>query len=180
MAGTPGIIVQARLTSKRFPNKVLHPINGKPLILHIMSKLEVIQFPTVVAIPSNSSNAGLEWLLTGNGYTVFKGNEEDVLIRFIGCAKKYEIDPIIRVCGDNAFIDVEEILRTLDKYIQFGKNWLAVGLGVQVFSQKALQWANQHCSRIELREHVWSPLESSKNYPEDIKIVEDYINGTKD
>ena len=181
MAGTPGIIVQARLTSKRFPNKVLHPINGIPLILHTLKRLNgTTPYEIVVAIPDKTSNAGLEWLLVKEGWHVFKGYEEDVLKRFLDCSKVYKIDPIIRVCADNALIDPIEILTTMERYKATGKNWLAVGLGVQIFSQKALEWADKHCIRIEERQHVWTPLEGSINYPENIKQVEDYINGTSD
>ena len=174
-----GIIVQARLTSKRFVNKMLHPINGIPLILHTLKIINELDFPIIVAIPNTTSNAGLKWLLNQHGYTVYKGWEEDVLMRFLDCAREYKIDPIIRICGDSTLIDPMEIIDTLSKYQRVGKNWLAVGLGVQVFSRKALEWANLHCSRIEEREHVWTPLQGTINYPEDVKIVEDYINGTR-
>ena len=175
----PGIIVQARLTGKRFPNKMLHPINGKPLILHTLERLKPLDFPIVVAIPDKFSNAPLGWILELSNYIVYRGYEEDVLMRFLQCAKEHNFDPIIRICGDSALISAAEILRTLDKYNKWGKNWLAVGLGVQIFSQKALEWADVHCSRIEERQHVWTPLEGTVNYPEDIKIVEDYLNGTR-
>jgi len=176
----PGIIVQARMTSSRFPCKQIHPINGVPLILHVLDKLKTVGFPIVVAIPDKSSNAGLAWILEENGCDVYKGEEEDVLMRFLKCARKWEFDPIIRVCGDSALIDRGEIIHTYDKYKMSGHNWLAIGLGVQIFSQKALEWADIHCCRIEERQHVWTPLEGSINYPEDIKIVEDYINGKRE
>ena len=78
MAENPGIIVQARLTSKRFPNKMLARINDKPLILYTLDKLIPTLLPIVVAIPSNTSNDGLAWILKENGYNILskKDNEQ--------------------------------------------------------------------------------------------------------
>jgi len=177
MVGNTGIIVQARLTGKRFPNKMLHPINNKPVILHTLERLEPLGIPIVVAIPHQTSNGGLKWFLQDRGYNVFEGPEEDVLHRFVLCAEHYELNPIIRICGDSPIISRAEVIRTIKKYNEFGQNWLAVGLGVQIISFKALKWADTHCCRIDMREHVWTTLEGSINYPEDINRVEDYING---
>ena len=34
------VIVQARSSSKRFKNKIFHPIFGKPLIEHVIKKIK--------------------------------------------------------------------------------------------------------------------------------------------
>jgi len=133
LAGTPGIIVQARLTSKRFPNKMLARINGKPLILYTLDRLIPTTIPIIVAIPSNTSNDGLAWVLEENGYIVFRGFEDDVLDRFLTCAKKFKIDPIIRICGDSSMISDKEVVETLQRFNNSPKQWLTIGLGVQIF-----------------------------------------------
>jgi 3-deoxy-manno-octulosonate cytidylyltransferase (CMP-KDO synthetase) len=37
------IIIPARLNSSRFPQKILYPINGKPLILHVLDKARQLE-----------------------------------------------------------------------------------------------------------------------------------------
>ena len=46
-------IVQARLNSTRFPNKVLADINGKPMIVHVLERAKQIKGVDLVvaAIP---------------------------------------------------------------------------------------------------------------------------------
>lgn len=182
----PGIICQARLTSHRFPNKLLHPIHdeksiSRHLVLHHLNRLRGLPYPLVVAMPGKFSNHGLDYFLKEKGYETFsiEQNEEDVLFRFLECAKKYRFDPIIRTCADSALISKDEIVDTLEKYYLRGRGWLAVGWGVQIISLRALHWAHMNDARMESREHVWSRLEMSINYPEDISSAEWFLKRDK-
>lgn len=181
MTKKPGIILQARLTSKRFPNKMLYPVNNKPIIQHTLDRLKGLPWDIVVAIPGKYSNQPLAWYLENKGYEVFMidHNEEDVTWRFVKCAEKYNFDPIIRICGDSVLISKDEIVDTMEKYNVWGNNWLAVGNGVQIFSYKALKWVNDNIVRMEEREHVWTPMELTINYPEDVDRYESQIKKTR-
>ena len=52
------IIVQARTSSQRFPNKVLFKLENKPLIIHVLDRLKKSKFKNdiVVATSINKSD----------------------------------------------------------------------------------------------------------------------------
>jgi len=53
-----GIIIQARLGSTRFKNKVLKKINGKTIIEIMLNRLSFSKFHSkiIIAIPNNKKN----------------------------------------------------------------------------------------------------------------------------
>ena len=51
-----GIIVQARLTGKRFPNKILCKLNGKMIIDHVIDNLQMPDMEIFFAIPETMEN----------------------------------------------------------------------------------------------------------------------------
>lgn len=104
--GTPGAIIQARLTSRRFPEKAFAIINGETIISRIVHKLNKCRTieKKVLAFPDNTDNLDLYRVEAWHDIKTFRGSENDVLGRIIGAAEKYEIDPVVRVCADSPFI----------------------------------------------------------------------------
>ena len=109
------LIVQARLTSKRFPNKVLNKINSKNSLELIHEKLKKVKKinEIIFAIPNNKKNKDLESFLIKKKYKVFLGNEKNVLKRYYDCAKKNNLTTIIRLTSDCPFIDQKLIKKML-------------------------------------------------------------------
>jgi len=169
---TAGIILQARLTSKRFPNKVLFPFHGKALIDWTIESCMRSGLPICVAIPDTKSNAGLVSYLelkykdSKPPITVYGGWEEDVLARFIECNKHMKFDPIIRICADSPFIEVEDIKLAMELYMK--RRYFTRVNHVQIFSQKELEYANEHDPFIGSREHVVRFMEHTVDWPQDI------------
>ena len=54
------ILVQARTNSKRFPRKVLHEIQGKPLILHVIEKLKKSNFKNEIVVSTSINKSDNE------------------------------------------------------------------------------------------------------------------------
>ena len=124
-----GIILQARLTSKRFPNKVLCMLLGKPVLQWCIEACESTKLPLVIAIPENKTSQGIvAWLLAFcesrdpliPKITVYEGPEEDLTARFMGAAKSMNFDPIIRMCGDSPFVNPQDITDVLELYKKRG------------------------------------------------------------
>lgn len=65
------------------------------------------QFPIVIATSNAVIDDAIEALAKSENVNCFRGDEENVLNRFISCSKYYNFDKIIRVCADNPFIDVD-------------------------------------------------------------------------
>jgi spore coat polysaccharide biosynthesis protein SpsF (cytidylyltransferase family) len=94
-------IVQARLSSVRFPRKSIAPFRGKPMILHIIERVrQVPSVDAVVAVVPTDDTALIEVLLEGNLDGIVRGSERDVLTRFWMAASRYGADVVMRVTGD--------------------------------------------------------------------------------
>ena len=117
-----GIIVQARLGSTRLPKKMVLPFyENKGVLEIILEKIKNIfsdTYPIIVATTNNPLDNEIEELCKMLSVTCFRGNEEDVLQRFIDTAQENKITKIIRICADNPFIDMgslKQLIQTFDK-----------------------------------------------------------------
>ena len=84
-------IVQARLGSIRFPNKVLKKISGTTLIeilLKRLSKSKLID-QIIVATSTNKKNRFLVEHVESLGFVCNQGSEQDVLDRYLKTAEKF-------------------------------------------------------------------------------------------
>lgn len=115
----PLVIVQARTGSTRLPNKMLIPFHNNESVLQIilsrlLTALGHHADRLVVATTVCDSDKGIVDLCNNIGVKVFRGNEHDVLDRFIQAAHTYSADRIIRVCADNVFLDMASFLYLYD------------------------------------------------------------------
>ena len=104
-----GVILQARLGSSRFPNKILNKFDNDKTILDLVIDRILIALPKtqlVVATTNNLKDDLLCDFLKNRKINYFRGNENNVLLRYINAARKYSFSNIIRVCSDNPFIDI--------------------------------------------------------------------------
>ena len=95
-------IVQARMTSSRFPGKVLAPLAGQPMVIR---QLERIQRATtldgiVVATSRDPSDDELALAVEAFGVPVVRGSLDDVLARFIAVIDVYEPATVVRLTAD--------------------------------------------------------------------------------
>ena len=101
-----GILIQARTGSTRMPEKVILPFYGEQSILDLLlDKVRKTNLPAVLATTVNPQDNRLCELAKNHGVPVYRGSENDVLDRFIGAARQFGFNKIIRVCADNPFLD---------------------------------------------------------------------------
>ena len=100
-------VIQARLNSIRFKNKILKKIKGKEVIKILIERLKLSKEinDIIVAIPNTRSNDSLELFLKKNNINVFRGSEKNVLKRFLECSRKNNINNIVRITSDCPLID---------------------------------------------------------------------------
>lgn len=101
-----GIIIQARLGSTRLPGKILKPFGGSTILMFLIERLRVLKIPIVVATTTSSGDNKLCDYLVENGIEFYRGDEHNVLERFIGAATKNNFTGIVRICADSPFIDL--------------------------------------------------------------------------
>lgn len=112
------LILQARVQSTRYPGKVLKPFaEGLNLLEFQLMRLRSAfpDAPIVVATSTETADDPIPELAKRMGVFSFRGDERDVLKRFIDCCHHFGFNGyIIRICGDNPFLQLG-FLRTLMK-----------------------------------------------------------------
>jgi len=159
-----GIITQARTTSTRLPEKVLLRANGKTVLQHHLERLTWSRKPVFVATTVNGSDDPIVSIAEDCGAGVFRGDEQDVLGRFYGCATEFQLDVIVRVTSDCPLIDGAMIGKCLEDYIGFNdpniyysnclERTFPRGLDFEIFSFELLKDAYLHAQELFEKEHV--------------------------
>ncbi len=104
-------VIQARMGSTRLPGKVLKPVAGRPLLWHIVHRLQKSQLIDAIAIATSVNPLDDAIVEFGSQYNVLviRGPEDNVLARFARAAEVTDADIIVRVNADSPFIDAEFI-----------------------------------------------------------------------
>jgi len=174
-------IIQARMGSKRFPGKVLAPLNGKPLLMHLLERLRLSRRVDLFMVATSflPEDEPIVRILRENGYQVFRGHPIDVLDRFykVGCF--LGANYIVRITADNPLTDPEYMDKAILKAISEKADYvgcvgLPLGLGAEVISFKALKRAYKEAKEPYQREHVTPYINEN---PAVFKIV--YLNAEK-
>ncbi|MFT4221623.1 cytidylyltransferase domain-containing protein [Dysgonomonas sp.] len=115
-------IIQARLGSSRLPNKLILPFyKGKGIFQLLLDKLKSkYNNPIILATSIHPENDKLVEIAKQAQVEIYRGDENNVLNRFISAAKQFQVKKIIRICSDNPFLDMEE-LDSLMRFIQSNK-----------------------------------------------------------
>ena len=171
----PTIIIQARLGSKRFPEKVLQEIENKSLIWHVINRAKNVNGveQIILATTRKKEDKVLVKIAETSGIIGFVGNDVNVLERYYQCAKKFNADPIIRITGDCPLIDpkiIEDLLKYYNSHdFDYVTNTYPPtypdGLDVEIFSFSMLETIRKKAEFISEREHVTSYIKKhSTNY----------------
>ena len=101
------IIIQARMSSSRFPGKILKTIQDIPIIELIIKRLKKSKLvdDILVATSNIKENKLLINLLKKKKIKFFCGSEHDALSRFYYAAKKNKSRIIVRITGDCPLAD---------------------------------------------------------------------------
>jgi len=114
-----GVIVQARMGSTRLPNKMNMPFFKGQTILDIIIKRLLTGFSNneiIIATSKNEKDAIIAENAEKHNVLYYRGDEENVLNRFIEAAEKNNIDVVIRICADNPFIQIDYIKKLISEY----------------------------------------------------------------
>ena len=157
-------IVQARMTSTRLPGKVLKEICGQPALQQMLQRVrKSISIQTiVVATTTNKEDDPIVHLCDSLGVHTFRGDEFDVLGRYLAAAQEAKAKSIVRLTGDCPMIDPMVIDEVVWKYLNGSFDYVSNcnvrtfpdGLDVEVFSYEALAEAAHYAVEPFSREHV--------------------------
>ena len=148
IAPTIGFIIQARMKSERLPGKVLLPMpfgSHQTMIGQIVSQLELSQLPhkTVVATSTSIENEAIADWCSSNSIQYYRGDENDVLSRFIEITTTNKFDVVVRLTADNPLLDIPILDKLIQKHINSGNDYtfstgLPLGMNVEIVSGAAL------------------------------------------
>jgi len=166
-----GIIIQARSTSTRLPQKVILPFFEKDTIIDIIiKKLQQVNLPIVLATTSNDADTPIANIGQALGVNIYRGDEHDVLSRFAEVAEQYDFDYVIRVCADNPFISLKWLRKMIAAvqnkefdYFSFSYGDKPVilthfGIFAEMVKATAFRKIEQHTADMFYKEHVTNYL----------------------
>ena len=167
MMGKVVIIIQARMGSTRLPGKSLMDLCGKPLVGHILERVERAKTidQIVLATSTTAENDALADYVTRLGIDVFRGAENDLLERYYKAAIHYNADTVLRLPADNPFPEPSEYDRLVEYHqssdndfssniTNFMGNGYPDGIGVEAITMAALKKACENNTQPDQREHV--------------------------
>ncbi len=112
----PVAIIQARSGSTRLPGKVLKPLAGHTVLYYVIRRCQLSQSlaDVVVATTVEPADDAIEAYCRELGVPVFRGSQEDVLLRYVEAAAWSHADPIVRITSDCPLIEpavIDEAVR---------------------------------------------------------------------
>ena len=111
-------IVQARMSSRRLPGKVLMKIQGKTLIERVIERVSKSKYVTkiIVATSKHNTDIPLRKLCFKKKIECYAGNLASVAHRFGEVLKKFDSKSFLRISADSPFIDPQLIDKCLIKF----------------------------------------------------------------
>ena len=156
-------VIQARMSSTRFPGKVLAPLGGLPMIGFMAARAgQARTIDQLVVAPSvDASDDPLAEALAGLGIACVRGDLHDVLARFATVAVATEADIIVRLTGDCPLVEpglidavVAQVAAGADYASNVAPPTYPDGLDVEAFTRAALDRAVAKAKLSDEREHV--------------------------
>lgn len=156
------VIIQARMGSSRLPGKILKKLGQSDVLSYVTQRCKQINGVSTVIVATSvlRQDDAVEKWCTENGVECFRGSEDDVLDRYVQCAKTYNPDYVMRVTADCPFVDYEmanEMVALMKQErvdIVDLDGSLPRGLAVELISYKALLYIHEHGKESRHREHV--------------------------
>jgi len=199
-------IIQARMNSKRFPGKVMSLISNKTMLEFQLERIKLCESidEVIIATTISESDNVIEALAKKLSIKVLRGNEEDVLSRYVEASKLTNAKTLVRITADCPLIDpliINKVisifkLKNLDYASNINPPSFPDGLDVEVFSKEILFKADSLCQDPLQREHVTPWMIKNKNikkfnlsnsqdlsnlrwtvdYPEDLEVINKIID----
>ncbi len=174
-----GIIIQARYGSTRLPFKMVKNFYNNFGILEILiNRLTYanLNIPIILATTNNILDNKIANIAIKNKIRYFRGNEENVLNRFINAAKINKIDKIIRICADNPLLDITYLRNMINEFknsnvdywsYQLPNNKLTIlshfGFWAEGVKLSALERIAENTNESKYIEHVTNYIYLNKN-----------------
>lgn len=186
-------IVQTRIDSTRLPGKAVMPINGKPIIAHIVDRLSLSKYlrKIIVATTEDSIEAIKKALHNYKNIEFFVGSKNNVLERYFKASELFGSKIVVRATGDNPLVCPEFLDKAIEIHVNSDADLthylgIPLGTGVEVIKKEALKIAYKSTKDSYDLEHVTpfiyknrdsfkvlEPLSTGMYYAPEIRVTVD-------
>ncbi len=193
-------VLCSRNDSSRVPGKPFRKINGKPVLTHLIERLQKTNIPVILAVPA-AQFGQYEALKLQGLHSIYLGSENDPLDRMYKAAKDCGFDNVIRVTHDKIFVDPDLVLKALSTYHEMNLDYLysskfTDGSGFEIISFQSLERAAHIYKNVEYISYaIRSVTDNSHDfdvppayrsdtrllidYPEDLTLLETVFSALK-
>ena len=167
------IFLAARSGSKRLPNKHFLKLNSNNTVIDFCInrlKKSKIRKNIFLCTTKNKEDNKFEDVCKKHKIKIYRGNEKNVLKRFIDCAEDNSIKTIVRITGDCPLIDPQIIDKCINLHFKkksdYTTNTLKLsfpdGLDVEVINLNSLIKSQKYSKNKFNKEHVTPYIRKSK------------------
>ncbi len=163
-------IIQARMSSRRLPGKVLMPLAGQPVLWWVTRAAAAIEGidRVVVATSTDTSDDPIVAWCESHQQPYHRGSLPNVLQRFCDVIRQEQPRYVMRITADCPLLDpflASSVLKLVtEEGYDYGVNWIPrswpIGLDCEAMRAEHLLTAEHHSTTDEEREHVTLYLEA--------------------
>ena len=112
------VIIQARTSSKRFPNKVLKKLFDMQILYFLYLRLKKSKVIKNIIISTSNLNVDKKIIniCKKNKILFFKGSHQNVILRLYLTAKKYNLKSFVRINADSPMLDLKIVEKGIKIY----------------------------------------------------------------
>ena len=166
-----GVIVAARMKSSRLKNKAILPIYGIPSIERCLQNCLKFKFVNDVILATSivpEDNILKNYTLDGK-VKFWQGDLDDVISRYFGACKKYDIDVIFRVTGDCPVVSPEISELLLKSHFEQGADYTAanecaVGSACEIYNVEVLKRIISYFGKADYSEYMTWYVRNNPNF----------------
>jgi spore coat polysaccharide biosynthesis protein SpsF len=146
------------------PGKVLLKALDRPLLFYLVERVRKVENAdeVVIATTLTPEDQAIVKFCEANQLSLFRGSEEDVLLRYLQAAHQYSADVIVRITSDCPLIDPRVIDNVIQFFLDHDYDYVSNtlipsyprGMDVEVFSIAALEKTEKLAKKKSDREHA--------------------------
>lgn len=172
-----GILITARMGSKRLANKHLLKLAGRPAMSWLIERivkefdLEIMSGNTALWIATGNAkhNAGFSKLAVGTPAQIFFGSDDNIPLRHLELAQAHGLDTLLSVDGDDIFCAPEAMRSVYDALMRGARlvktSGLPLGMNASGYAIPVLGQAVQRANA-EVLETGWGRIFGDSSWQE--------------
>lgn len=153
-------VITARMDSTRLPGKVMADIVGKPLIWHMVKRLQHVSTISnvVIAATKNEYDRKLRDFAESENIPYYSGSETDIADRLFQSGKMFNATVLVHINGDCPLIDPYLVEQAIMKYYTTNPKPDMVTNSVKRTFPEGLQYS---ILKFQTIENIWHSLKDA-------------------